>query len=64
MQIQHFLMNSFTLILENMKIRNCPSYFSGFFISSEWHPCIKNHLDSNYMRTIFSRKYENIRYMY
>ena len=31
-------MNSFTLILENMEIRKCPSYFSGFFISSEWHP--------------------------
>ena len=30
-------MNNFTLLPPNVKIRKCPSYFSGFFITLEWH---------------------------
>ena len=32
-------MNSFTLLVSKVKIRKCPSYFSGFFITLEWHLC-------------------------
>ena len=32
-------MNSFTLFPLKVKIRKCPSYFSGFFITLEWHLC-------------------------
>ena len=30
-------MNSFIILPLKLKIRKCPSYFSGFFISPEWH---------------------------
>ena len=30
-------MNSFTLLSSKVKFRKCPSYFSGFFITLEWH---------------------------
>ena len=30
-------MNSFTLLPSKLKIRKCLSYFSGFFITIEWH---------------------------
>ena len=32
-------MNSFSLLASKVKIRKCPSYFSGFFTSPEWHLC-------------------------
>ena len=30
-------MNSFSLLPSKVKIRKCSSYFSGFFITLEWH---------------------------
>ena len=33
-------MNSFTLLPSQCKIRKCPSYFSGLFITLEWHLCL------------------------
>ena len=35
-------MNSFTLLPSKVKIRKCHSYFSGFFITLEWHLCFIN----------------------
>ena len=32
-------MNNLTLLPLKVKIRKCPSYFSGFFITLEWHLC-------------------------
>ena len=32
-------MNNFTLLPPKIKIRKCPSYFSGFSITLEWHLC-------------------------
>ena len=33
-------MNKSTLLPSKVKIRKCPSYFSGFFITLEWHLCV------------------------
>ena len=35
-------MNNITLFPAKVKIRKFPPYFSGFFISLEWHFCISN----------------------
>ena len=32
-----FFMDSFTLLPSKVKIWKCPSYFSGFFMTVEWH---------------------------
>ena len=33
-------MNSFTRLPSKVKIRKCTPYFSGFFITLEWHFCL------------------------
>ena len=42
-------MNSLTLLPSKVKIWKCPSYFSRFFITLEWHLC-------------YARKYEHTKF--
>ena len=41
-------MNSFTLLPKKVKIRKCPSYLSGFFITLEWYLWKITHPNSKY----------------